>query len=456
MNSSHLLSEIRKLQDNNQRATALTLLDTIDYAFLGKNDLYRYLDSLIVNSYQDEPTCLKAMDSLQKLYSENSLVREVMKENHLHITNNLSSYYQKLGFTTLFKRPTVAILCFSPGLVWSDSTQGLTGSEEAVVYASRELVKRGYQVIIFGNPEVNNLWFENPLYLNYQYLQRLSNESRPFDIQLIWRNFDSSQNYKFAKANFVWPHDLISKQNFTEEGLSGLSNILWLSEFHRQAAAASTGCNRLLDYKAVCGNGVLSEQFSERVERKPFACIYASNYVRGLEVLLGLWPSIKSEFPEAELDIYYGWNTWSRVSEEWLKSMKLKIVNLERLGVREHGLVDHKTLARAFQKASFWLYPCTFPETFCITALKAQIAGAIPVVNTTGAGAVNETVQFGFKSEKEGDSWNSYLDNVKVAMRTPSSNLDEVRSSMKRWVEENHLWKNVVDRWESVFNKTDK
>jgi hypothetical protein len=39
------------------------------------------------------------------------------------------------------------------------------------------------------------------------------------------------------------------------------------------------------------------------------------------------------------------------------------------------GMVDQRTLAAAFASAGWWLYPTSFEETSCITAMKAQALG---------------------------------------------------------------------------------
>lgn len=63
--------------------------------------------------------------------------------------------------------------------------------------------------------------------------------------------------------------------------------------------------------------------------------------------------------------------------------------------VREHGQVGHEDLNRAYENSSFWLYPCTWPKTFCITALRAQFVGAMPVIHEQYALA--EIVRHGYK-----------------------------------------------------------
>lgn len=124
--------------------------------------------------------------------------------------------------------------------------------------------------------------------------------------------------------------------------------------------------------------------------------IYASSYDRGLVTLLELWSDIKERVPEATLDIFYGWNSFDMVHKTNPDQMKWKwtvirmLNDLKDLGVNEHGRVSHEVLAEKFKEADVWAYPTEFNEIHCITALKAQEAGCIPV--TTGCYALAETV----------------------------------------------------------------
>lgn len=79
------------------------------------------------------------------------------------------------------------------------------------------------------------------------------------------------------------------------------------------------------------------------------------------------------------------------MSKKELSDLVKKIEEYKSLGVTEHGKVGHKKLAEIMKETSVWAYPCTDPrETFCITAVKAQAAGCVPVV--TLLGALEETV----------------------------------------------------------------
>ncbi len=66
-------------------------------------------------------------------------------------------------------------------------------------------------------------------------------------------------------------------------------------------------------------------------------------------------------------------------------------------GVTHLGRIGHARVAAEYRAAGIWAYPCSFPETSCISAMKAQAAGAIPVVIPSGA--LRETIHIGFATK---------------------------------------------------------
>jgi predicted O-methyltransferase YrrM len=59
---------------------------------------------------------------------------------------------------------------------------------------------------------------------------------------------------------------------------------------------------------------------------------------------------------------------------------------LERnIGVHYYGWVSKKELAEAWKTSQYWLYPCTFMETFCLTALEAAKSKTLAITNNLAA-----------------------------------------------------------------------
>ena len=62
--------------------------------------------------------------------------------------------------------------------------------------------------------------------------------------------------------------------------------------------------------------------------------------------------------------------------------------------IKKHGWVSKQVLAEHYQDAEYWLYPCIFEETFCLTALEAAISKTVVITN--GLAALSETAKYGF------------------------------------------------------------
>jgi len=116
------------------------------------------------------------------------------------------------------------------------------------------------------------------------------------------------------------------------------------------------------------------------------------------------------------------------------------------IDVYEHGRVGHKEINEAYNRASFWLFPSTQEqETFCISALRAQYAGAVPVVRSWGA--LDETVRYGCRCFQ--------LDKFSTALVTALESAEKItlaeRKQMRGFIDDQFTWKVVVDRWLDFF-----
>ena len=185
--------------------------------------------------------------------------------------------------------------------------------------------------------------------------------------------------------------------------------------------------------------------------KKPNSVGYFSSYDRGLECLLNMWPEVVKAIPEATLDIYYGWDIFDKVNAKnpelmrWRFVMTQKIRSLKEKGVVEHGRVSHKELAKAMKEIKVWAYPTEFTEIHCITALKAQEAGCIPV--TTGCYALEETVQDNTYTVKCEDIYS----NVDKQKEFVDKLVEALKSDHETKPVDNVDWSDVAKVWDEVF-----
>lgn len=324
--------------------------------------------------------------------------------------------------------------------------KGIPGSEEAVIYMSQSLTKLGYQVTVLGNPPPNSIHSKqtaNPRFIHFQ------DKIDPTDIAISWRMPEMGPHLKKqAKKVYLWPHDILT-YFVAPEKVDAFDDVLWLSHAQREQWIAMSPA--FAKFTKIFGNGIIPEQFVPIQERKnPYSCIYGSNYARGLEVLLNIWPRVKKEFPKATLDIYYGWQHWGLLSVEKEIKLRMQIQELAPLGVTDRGLVGHAELNKAYGRASFWTYPCTAFETFCITALRAQLAGAMPVV-LVGSG-LKETVRHGYQCQSE----NKYFETLKAALDKAETISLEERKKLGQFVLEEYTWDVIALQWHKLFETPPK
>ena len=193
------------------------------------------------------------------------------------------------------------------------------------------------------------------------------------------------------------------------------------------------------------------------MKRNLTRCIYSSSYDRGLEHLLKMWPDIKKEVPSATLDVYYGWKLFAQFYKDNPASMLWK-ENMDKMmtqdGVKDHDRISQDQLKKEYETSAVLAYPTHFGEINCISALKAQAYGAIPVV--INYAALKETVQFGIKIN--GDVYDKETRDVyKKWLIWVLKNPDwqrEVRPPMMEWGKL-ITWRAVAKQWDSVFKGKD-
>jgi glycosyltransferase involved in cell wall biosynthesis len=135
--------------------------------------------------------------------------------------------------------------------------------------------------------------------------------------------------------------------------------------------------------------GVDFERFLKPSTKVPHRFIYSSFPNRGLHQLLQMWPRILDEVPDAELHIYAdvdgAWvNSVAAIEMEKIRGL-LKVADMTNQRIVYHGWVDKQTLASAWLSSDVWFYPCTFKETFCLTALEAAITRTLVITNDLAA-----------------------------------------------------------------------
>lgn len=340
----------------------------------------------------------------------------------------------------------ITIFCGQSWEEWTPDNEktGIGGSEEAVINMAREMHKMGYEVTVYGSHgfEVKN--FEGVTYAPFW----TYNPNEPTDIFIGWRDPAMFDLRPKAKKTYLWLHDVVSAATITEERLKNIDKVMVLSAYHRNLYP------HIKDEQIfLTGNGINPKHF-EDLPKKPFKIMYASAPNRGLKCLLEMWPKIKERVPEAELYWAYGWKTHdlASVNNPLMRRFKEEVVALlKQPGVYELGRIGHQELAKHMAEASVWAYPTEFPEVFCITAVKMQASGAIPV--HTGVAAIGEKYicPFGTNLDIKDIYTNPEAQNRFIEVLIDTLNNPQPREEMKKWAKETWSWENTAKNWIKEF-----
>jgi len=196
---------------------------------------------------------------------------------------------------------------------------------------------------------------------------------------------------------------------------------------------------------------VVGKQVEEK--RDPHLIVYGSSYDRGLEHLLKMWPEIREVVPDARLRVFYGWDMFDlgyRDNPERMAWKEKINASMKQDGIQHLGRISHRAVEKEFELAGVWAFPTHFGEISCMTAMKAQRYGAIPVV--VDYAALKETVQYGVKvkgdiyDKETKDLYKSAL----IALLNDEKHQEAIRPEMMEWAKR-FAWGNVAKQWDQEF-----
>ncbi len=347
----------------------------------------------------------------------------------------------------------VAVYCYPcTDDVWSPHSlsDGIGGSEEAVIHMAAALAARGHDVTVINARSGPPRRFAGVTWDSYEAPRR-----GPADIGIVWRRpgllwrVDRDAVGKL----YLWLHDMLPEATVLER-LDAFSKVMVLSRFHRNHYP-SIPADRIFQ----TANGLAASEFERDEPRDPQLMVYGSCYSRGLRTLLTNWRRIRQAAPAARLNIFYGWQTIQKNNPARYERIRRVLEPLmQQDGICHLGRIGQGEVARQYATAGIWAYPCSFPETSCISAMKAQAAGAVPAVIPSGA--LDETVRHGFRTMRGLTDFeglptprrliNEWIDGLVGLLRAPERQV-RIRAEMIPDARRRFSWATVADAWESEF-----
>ena len=241
---------------------------------------------------------------------------------------------------------------------WSPHDTFLAGTEESVREWATNIKVRGYDVTVYYNGKPTE--YEGVQYKDYS-------DYTAHDKEVNVKYLD----FQHANDKNVWY--LTNETDIGDKDVSRFAGVVFPSKY----ALDNLGYHG--DVKIV-PHGYNEKTIYPDTKTK-YQCLYASSPDRGFDELERLWPQVVELEPRATLLVTYGIEPRDMPNTMFL------------------GKVDDDLMSQLFRTSDFWLHPCIGGELFCMSAVKAQVAQAIPVIYPTMALA--ETVRYGIRCDKD-------------------------------------------------------
>lgn len=336
----------------------------------------------------------------------------------------------------------IVYYCGRSGLKFGPNVSSMGGSEKATVNLSRELVKLGHSVTVFGNVEEGI--YDGVLYMNYNKF----NPMDEFDVIILWRGFafGELQNIKYANKIMLDFHDNSNLSQYPDDFFDKVDAIMLKSNYHKKLFPKFNDKNVV-----ICKNGLEDifrqenlKQFSN-VKRERLKFCYTSSYVRELDLILTyIWPGIHSRFPEAELHLFYGMQLVEPSQKKRLEKMIEESPN-----TYDNGRIPIEELIKIKFKFPFHLYVTkTNAEIDCLSVRESAQCGCIPIISNEAV--FSERQGFHLSGDmKSVDFYENAVDSIIKFV----SNKDKIKKTAKKIRNKKEMfWDDVAKVWENTFN----
>ena len=286
-------------------------------------------------------------------------------------------------------------------------SKSLGGSESAAYYMAKELAAKGHSVTLFTNTDTEtfadgvryvpcgDVTEHHPLGEMFHYYAA----NTPCDIMIIQRH-PLAFKYKWAsKINLWWIHDLALQRNkgIVQEQMWNIDGVLCVSEWHKKQVCEVYGLNERNVFAIT--NGVDLTLFQGELRTNEFGftnqdktkLFFSSRPERGLEILVKPGGIMERLYEiDKNFHLYVcGYDNTTPQQRDYYNFLWGRCNDLPN--VTNLGALTKQELADTMRQCNLHVYPSTFEETSCITAMEDMAAG-LPMI-ASHVGALPETVE---------------------------------------------------------------
>ncbi len=281
------------------------------------------------------------------------------------------------------------------------SKRALGGSESAVVFIARELVKLGIDVDVFNHcTEMDAKGNRTIDGVQYWDIEGMALRSEAYSVVIVSRTCKPFITGDLPVGNkyVLWMHDTFCENDESLESLvvQGKIDEVWtLSDWHTTYISQCThGHRRMMEVLKrkiwVTRNGANVYRDVNILKKSRNSFIFNAAVSKGMETLLeDIWPRVKERIPDAYLTIIGGAYPLKEADIQNDKLRELDKKHSNKNDVLFTGLMKQEFVANHLADASFMIYPQSLPETYGISTIESLAYGT-PVISGR-FGAMEET-----------------------------------------------------------------
>lgn len=283
------------------------------------------------------------------------------------------------------------------------------------------------------------------------------------------------EHYKFSENVFVshipqeikkstheykilWAHHAYDQQLFLDFDHNIVNYIVSPSQWNKDQFIKYHNVPE--DKITVIPNGV-ADIFSYS-NQKTKTMIYTSIPYKGLEVLSRVIPLITQRHPDVNFKIFSSMSLYGPGPDQFLNLYD----HLKKMPNVEYSeAIDRDELVKHYQESAFFIHPCTWEETFCVSMVEAMKCGAYPIITDIGAlsevaGEKNASVVpiEGEPTSKGYAVTRDFMENFATACCSALSYYDNQPEYFKKvskiisdYVVDKYDWKEIAKQWEKLI-----
>jgi glycosyltransferase involved in cell wall biosynthesis len=281
-------------------------------------------------------------------------------------------------------------LCFT---VETPDNEPLGGTESALCYLARQLAAKKHRVSVIarvppGTPEfVADIRHSIPgVLLTPDYIRQ-----NYFDAIIVNNKPLAGPSLRAMAPNafiLLWNHVVPDQPSMRElaqpEVQKSFDGIVYVSNWQRQVTEQTFSFTKP---STVIGNGfapAFENMFASATElraTKENLAAYTTTPFRGLHILVDVMKTLDTG---TRLDLYSSMKVYQMTGGDDQYGPLYAYATQNPL-ITHHGSVAQRELAQRLKPVSFFAYPSTYAETFCISAVEALAAGMKVLTTATGA-----------------------------------------------------------------------